>query len=756
MDPSADANSANAGATRQQYRAVSSYKPVYADEIALSTGDIVLVVQAYDDGWITGHNVNTDARGLLPFNFLVPVKKDDKQASPASVINPASGPTTNNGQSETSASTKQDKPVGGPQAATTTETGTVERQSAESPESGREPAEQIEPKKLARMSSLIGKSPVDIDLQKPSRDSFETASQSSALSKPSLARNENSPPMSRNGSVKMATPEFNTLTSTASAAATPATPASLRTTPEAYNKTSTPPVHQSGGSSLERRTGPSSLERKIESSTLGTGPAPGTLKEAKKGAGSSRPQPDVPSLSPEERLQQTKTKLQKVKLSRAARARPPSAIGVLRFTVVGDSGIGKTSLIRQFLASSEVKRFEPAAGEPSFATEIFSASTGESGSSSIDDLNLHFVDTPGFGAQMDAMATIQPVVSYHMQQFEVTDNVFVPDINSAVLHRFLLTPNGGHTHVDLSIFGILHRIKPVDIEYMKRLAPYVAVCPVILKSDTLTRNELFRLKVSILEEVKRAGVEIYGFGLTVDELIDLAKAGVDGVVPFAVSNPVLLPTDRFGSPDHPQASSSGQTTTLSDKINEFKMLKNHILSLDVDDFRAVTAGKFVTWREQKFASSRQRAEQDRIAAEERALAQARAQAQAMIQAQMERQLQSQQQQQHQHADDGSFGRGYPSQPQHSGQHQQHHQQQQQQQQFLQQQQQQQPREQQQYGIYQQQNTSKSATGPKFLNNLFGRKGSTPNSSQTSPNGTPSLQRSAQTQSRRPSEDPNRY
>lgn len=282
------------------------------------------------------------------------------------------------------------------------------------------------------------------------------------------------------------------------------------------------------------------------------------------------------------------------------------------------------------------------------------------------------MDTPGFGAQMDAMATIKPVVEYHLQQFEQTDHVFAPDVDSTTLRRFLMAPTGAHTHVDVLIFGILHRLKPVDIEYMKRLAPYVAIVPVILKCDTLTHSELFKLKVSVLEEVKRAGVDIYGFGMNLDELIDLARAGVGGAVPFAVSNPLGRDESELGT-------SAGQ----ADRLNEFKVLKTCLLSTNVDDIRSITAGKFVAWRQGIVAQTRQRQmEMERQVAEERARQQALAQAHAQAQF-------DQQQQLYQQSLPNTMGHG----------------------------------------------THNKSSGNKILNTLFGRKGSSASTLPTSPSGS---------------------
>ena len=129
-----------------------------------------------------------------------------------------------------------------------------------------------------------------------------------------------------------------------------------------------------------------------------------------------------------------------------------------------------------------------------------------------------------------------------------------------------------------------HRVKPVDIEYIKRLNPAVNVVPIIIKSDTLRPSDVFALKISILEELHKADIKIYGFGLSHGDLIDLASAGVSGTVPFAVWNSkVLGPSGGPGEEERPI-------------VNEFEALKNSLLHGHVDDLRQLTGEKFVRWR----------------------------------------------------------------------------------------------------------------------------------------------------------------
>lgn len=53
------------------------------------------------------------------------------------------------------------------------------------------------------------------------------------------------------------------------------------------------------------------------------------------------------------------------------------------------------------------------------------------------------------------------------------------------------------------------RLKPLDIEFMKKLHSKVNIVPVIAKADCLTKKEILRLKSRILSEIETNGIKIY-------------------------------------------------------------------------------------------------------------------------------------------------------------------------------------------------------------------------------------------------------
>lgn len=54
-----------------------------------------------------------------------------------------------------------------------------------------------------------------------------------------------------------------------------------------------------------------------------------------------------------------------------------------------------------------------------------------------------------------------------------------------------------------------HSLKPVDIEFMRRLHTKVNLIPIIAKSDTMTDDEVLQFKSRILSDIAHHHIDIY-------------------------------------------------------------------------------------------------------------------------------------------------------------------------------------------------------------------------------------------------------
>lgn len=150
-------------------------------------------------------------------------------------------------------------------------------------------------------------------------------------------------------------------------------------------------------------------------------------------------------------------------------------------------------------------------------------------------LRLTVVDTPGFGDAVDNTDCWNPVIEYIDSQFEeylnAESKVYRTPFPDDRVHccLYFIAPTG-------------HCLKPLDIEFMKRLHNKVNIVPVIAKADTLTQEECSKFKKKILKEIEENDIGIYKFpelGGEDDE--DVAAVSMKDRIPFAVvgSNTVL-------------------------------------------------------------------------------------------------------------------------------------------------------------------------------------------------------------------------
>ncbi|GAA6066132.1 septin 15 isoform X1, partial [Tachysurus ichikawai] len=119
-------------------------------------------------------------------------------------------------------------------------------------------------------------------------------------------------------------------------------------------------------------------------------------------------------------------------------------------------------------------------------------------------LTLTIVDTPGFGDAVDNSNCWQPVINYIDSKCEDFLNAEsrvnrrqMPD-NRVHCCLYFIAPSG-------------HGLKPLDIEFMKRLHDKVNVIPLIAKADTLTPEECQQFKKQIMKEIQEHKIKIYEF-----------------------------------------------------------------------------------------------------------------------------------------------------------------------------------------------------------------------------------------------------
>uniref|UniRef100_G3QFS9 Septin n=1 Tax=Gorilla gorilla gorilla TaxID=9595 RepID=G3QFS9_GORGO len=167
--------------------------------------------------------------------------------------------------------------------------------------------------------------------------------------------------------------------------------------------------------------------------------------------------------------------------------------------VVGESGLGKSTLINSL-----------------FLTDLYSP------------------EYPGFGDAVDNSNCWQPVIDYIDSKFEDYLNAEsrvnrrqMPD-NRVQCCLYFIAPSG-------------HGLKPLDIEFMKRLHEKVNIIPLIAKADTLTPEECQQFKKQIMKEIQEHKIKIYEFPETDDEEENKLVKKIKDRLPLAVvgSNTII-------------------------------------------------------------------------------------------------------------------------------------------------------------------------------------------------------------------------
>ncbi|KAM0751589.1 putative cell division control protein CDC3 [Meredithblackwellia eburnea MCA 4105] len=170
--------------------------------------------------------------------------------------------------------------------------------------------------------------------------------------------------------------------------------------------------------------------------------------------------------------------------------------------VVGESGLGKSTLINTlFNTSLYAKKIVPAPHQErpqTVAIESITADIEENGVR----LRLTVVDTPGYGDFINNDEGWKPI----LDNIEARFDAYLEQENR--VNRTKLVDNRIHACLYF-IEPTGHSLKPVDVEFMRRLHTKVNLIPVIAKADTMTDDEVAQFKQRILSDISHQGIEIY-------------------------------------------------------------------------------------------------------------------------------------------------------------------------------------------------------------------------------------------------------
>ncbi|KAJ1516791.1 hypothetical protein HMI55_001387 [Coelomomyces lativittatus] len=178
--------------------------------------------------------------------------------------------------------------------------------------------------------------------------------------------------------------------------------------------------------------------------------------------------------------------------------------------VVGESGLGKTTLINTL-----------------FSSTLYPESKLEINTDIQKTMNIHEVtaDKKKKKKKKRWRAIVQNIEQRYDAFLEQEPRVPFSKIKDTRVHAclYFIPPTG-------------HSLRPLDIEVMRKLAPRVNLIPVIAKSDIFTENELKGFKARILEDLKFHNVQCYMPPSYEDDDSETEKENSEIIskIPFAV------------------------------------------------------------------------------------------------------------------------------------------------------------------------------------------------------------------------------
>ncbi|KAL0992565.1 hypothetical protein UPYG_G00095020 [Umbra pygmaea] len=170
--------------------------------------------------------------------------------------------------------------------------------------------------------------------------------------------------------------------------------------------------------------------------------------------------------------------------------------------VVGQSGLGKSTLVNTLFKSKVSRKSCTLNYEEKISKTVQLQSVSHVIEEKGVKMKLTVVDTPGFGDQINNDNCWEPIVNYVNEQYE------------RYLKGYTSTGSGGSqtlaSHCCVYFLPATgHWLRPIDVEFMKRLGKIVSIVPVIAKADTLTMEERLEFKQRIRQDLKANGIRVY-------------------------------------------------------------------------------------------------------------------------------------------------------------------------------------------------------------------------------------------------------
>ncbi|KAI0184646.1 Septin-domain-containing protein [Xylaria flabelliformis] len=302
------------------------------------------------------------------------------------------------------------------------------------------------------------------------------------------------------------------------------------------------------------------------------------------------------------------------------------SLGRLKILLAGDSGVGKTSLMKAIVQTCDhIVHVDPISpvNEPSQASsrpDIMSVSSKRQSLSTtaisevyastkpypewwleldtpsashkrkrrddhVLERNICFVDTPGYSCRSSVMETIMPCVDYVESHLS---KVLSDDLSEADLMNML--GGDGGCQVDVVLYLVSRSLKPADLEYIRRLTLLTNVIPILSRAEALSEQQTAAYKQRIATQLDSAGIRPFTF---------TPMAAQENIEPLIPSIPYTVSSATESDYDTMDASLLMSSDYLQPLIpTDLSFLVEKIFSVDGASWlRHSAAKKYLQWRE---------------------------------------------------------------------------------------------------------------------------------------------------------------
>ncbi|EGV63963.1 Cell division control protein 3 [Yamadazyma tenuis] len=260
----------------------------------------------------------------------------------------------------------------------------------------------------------------------------------------------------------------------------------------------------------------------------------------------------------------------------------------LNLLVVGESGLGKSTLINTLFNKEILTHREPEAVDEDAGADSVDAVKVQSFKDVVEEdgvkLNLEILTTPGFGELTNNTDSWKPVVDEINSRFdgflESESRVNRSTIEEKRIHALLyfIEPSG-------------HSLRALDIEFMKQVHEKVNLIPIVAKSDTLSEEETAGFKKRILADIDHQGIRVFKpiqYDNDDEETLTISKQIMDKV-PFAVVGSTREVQNAQGKLVRGRSYPWGTIEVDNEDHNDFTKLKQLLIRNYLEELKEHTA-----------------------------------------------------------------------------------------------------------------------------------------------------------------------